>query len=45
MEGLRWYAQVTNARPRYAYMINVVGWHEQMAQIVSGLELDAFIYW
>jgi len=26
-------------------MINVVGWHEQMAQIVSGLELDAFIYW
>jgi alpha-mannosidase len=44
VEGLRWYQQVMNARPRYCWMIDITGWHEQMAQIVSGLELEAFLY-
>jgi alpha-mannosidase len=44
VEGLRWYQQVMNASPRYCWMIDITGWHEQMAQIVSGLELEAFVY-
>jgi len=44
VEGLRWYTQVMNTRPRYCWMIDVTGWHEQMAQIVTGLELEAFMY-
>jgi len=31
-------------RPRYCWMIDTVGWHEQMGQIVAGLGLDAFVY-
>lgn len=42
--GLRWYQQVFNIRPRYAWTIDVCGTHEQMAQIASGLGLDAMIY-
>ena len=42
--GLRWYQQVLNVKPRYAWMIDVCGTHEQMAQIVSGLGLDAMVY-
>ena len=42
--GLRWYRQVFNLEPRYAWTIDVCGTHEQMAQIVSGLGLDAMIY-
>jgi len=44
VEGLRWYAQVMNASPRHCYMIDITGWHEQMAQIVTGLGLESFIY-
>jgi len=44
VEGLRWYDQVMNLQPRYLWMIDIVGWHEQMAQIVNGLGLDAFLY-
>ena len=44
VEGLRWYKQVLNARPRHCWMIDVCGFHEQMAQIVSGLGLETFVY-
>jgi alpha-mannosidase len=42
--GLRWYEQVFGLRPRYAWTIDVCGTHEQMAQITSGLGLDAMVY-
>src|ERR1700722_6435409 len=42
--GLRWYRQVFDLKPRYAWTIDVCGTHEQMAQIASGLGLDAMIY-
>ena len=44
VQGLRWYTEIMGLRPRYCWMIDTVGWHEQMAQIVSGLDLDAFVY-
>lgn len=44
VEGLRWYEQVLGRRPRHAWMIDVTGWHEQMAQIVAGLGLESFVY-
>ena len=44
VEGLRWQTQVLGARPRFAWMIDVTGMHEQMAQIVSGLNLEAMFY-
>jgi hypothetical protein len=42
--GLHWYQQVLRLRPRHCWMIDVCGWHEQMAQIVLGLGLDTFVY-
>ena len=42
--ALRWYQSMFNLRPRYAWMIDVCGTHEQMAQIASGLGLDAMVY-
>jgi hypothetical protein len=44
VQGLRWYKDIMNLQPRYSWMIDTVGWHEQMAQIVSGLGLEAFVY-
>ncbi len=44
VQGLRWYDQMFAVRPRYAWMIDLCGWHEQMAQITAGLGLDAFVY-
>jgi alpha-mannosidase len=44
VQGLRWYKAVMGLKPRYCWMIDTVGWHEQMAQIVSGLGLEAFVY-
>jgi alpha-mannosidase len=44
VEGLRWQQQVIGARPRLAWMIDICGLHEQMAQICSGLNLDAVMY-
>ena len=44
VEGLRWQQQVMGARPRLCWMIDVCGVHEQMAQIVSGLGLEALVY-
>jgi alpha-mannosidase len=44
IQGLRWYKEIMDQQPRYCWMIDTVGWHEQMAQIVSGLGLKAFVY-
>ena len=44
VQGLRWYREIMNVRPRYYWAIDICGWHEQMAQIVKGLGLDAFVY-
>ncbi len=44
VEGLRWYEQVMGLRPRHCWMIDITGWHEQMAQIVHGLGLSTFVY-
>ncbi|MBI2929148.1 MAG: alpha-L-fucosidase [Verrucomicrobia bacterium] len=44
VEGLRWQTQVLGARPRFAWMIDVTGTHEQMAQITVGLGLEAYVY-
>ena len=44
VEGLRWQQQVMGVRPRFAWMIDVTGVHEQMGQIVAGLGLDALVY-
>ena len=44
VEGLRWQNRVLGVRPRFAWMIDVTGTHEQMAQITAGLGLDAMFY-
>ena len=44
VEGLRWYQQVMGLKPRHCWMIDICGWHEQMAQIVKGLGLESFEY-
>lgn len=44
VEGLRWQQQVMGVRPRFAWTIDVCGTHDQMAQICSGLGLDAMVY-
>lgn len=44
VEGLRWQQALFGTRPRLAWMIDVTGMHEQMAQISAGLGLDGFAY-
>lgn len=44
LEGMRWQSQVLGYTPRLAWMIDVTGTHEQMAQITAGLGLDALAY-
>ena len=44
VEGLRWQQAIFGVRPRLAWMIDVTGMHEQMAQIATGLGLDGFAY-
>lgn len=44
VEGLRWQQKVFGVRPRYGWIIDVCGTHEQMAQICAGLGLDAMVY-
>ena len=44
VEGLRWQQAIFGVRPRLAWMIDVTGLHEQMAQIAAGLGLDGFVY-
>ena len=42
--GLGWYENMFGVRPRYAWCIDTCGVHDQMAQIVTGLGLEALIY-
>jgi alpha-mannosidase len=44
VEGLRWQQQVLGVRPRFVWAIDVCGVHEQMAQITTGLGLEALVY-
>ena len=44
IEGLRWFQATFGVRPRFSWNIDVCGTHEQMAQIVHGLGLDALVY-
>lgn len=44
VEGLRWYRRAMETRPRYAWMIDTCGVHEQMPQIVAGLGMEAMVY-
>lgn len=44
VEGLRWYGAVFGLQPRFSWNIDVCGTHDQMAQIASGLGLEALIY-
>lgn len=44
IEGIRWQQQVMGVRPRSCWMIDICGQHEQMAQIVSQLDLQALVY-
>ena len=44
VEGRRWYQQAFGIAPRYAWTIDVCGTHEQMAQIATGLGLEAMVY-
>ena len=44
VEGLRWQNAVMGVRPRFCWMIDVCGLHEQMPQIVKGLGLDALAF-
>ncbi|HWQ57253.1 MAG TPA: glycoside hydrolase family 38 C-terminal domain-containing protein [Bryobacteraceae bacterium] len=42
--GLRWQQRVFGVRPRFAYCIDTCGIHPQMAQITTGLGLEALVY-
>ena len=44
VEGLRWQQAMFGVRPRFAWTIDVCGTHDQMAQITTGLGLDAMVY-
>jgi alpha-mannosidase len=44
VEGLRWQQKMFGVRPRFAWTIDVCGTHEQMAQLASGLGLEAMVY-
>lgn len=42
--GQRWYQDVLGLRPRFAWMIDVCGLHEQMPQLVSEAGLEALFF-
>ncbi|HSH18833.1 MAG TPA: hypothetical protein VLA03_00180, partial [Draconibacterium sp.] len=44
VEGLRWQQQVMGVSPRFGWIIDVCGTHEQMPQICEGLGLEGMIY-
>jgi Glycosyl hydrolases family 38 N-terminal domain len=44
VEGVRWQQGVFGVRPRFAWTIDLCGTHDQMAQICSGLGLEAMVY-
>lgn len=44
IEGLRYQEKMFGVRPRFGWMIDICGMHEQMAQICAGLGLEAMVY-
>jgi alpha-mannosidase len=44
VEGSRWQEQVMGVHPRFMWIIDTCGFHDQMGQITSGLGLDAIVY-
>jgi alpha-mannosidase len=44
VHGLRWYEKFFGLRPRHGWMIDVVGNHRQMPQIVAGLGLETLLF-
>ena len=44
VEGLRWQEQMMGIHPRLMWVIDTCGLHDQMAQISSGLGLEAMVY-
>ena len=44
VEGLRWQEQIMGIHPRLMWTIDTCGFHDQMAQISSGLGLEAMVY-
>ncbi len=44
VEGLRWQEQIMGIHPRLMWVIDTCGLHDQMAQISSGLGLEAMVY-
>ena len=42
--GLRWYKAVFGLRPRHCWMIDVVGMHRQMPQVVAGLGMETLFF-
>ncbi len=42
--GLDWYQQVFGLRPRHCWMIDIVGAHRQLPQVVAGLGMDALFF-
>ena len=42
--GLRWYEESFSTRPRFCWMIDVVGSHRQLPQIVAGLGMEAMVF-
>jgi alpha-mannosidase len=44
VEGLRWQEQIMGIHPRLMWVIDTCGLHDQIAQISSGLGLEAMVY-
>jgi alpha-mannosidase len=44
VHGLRWYEKFFGLRPRHGWMIDLVGVHRQMPQIVAGLGLETLVF-
>ena len=44
VEGSRWQEQLMGVHPRFMWIIDTCGFHDQMGQITAGLGLDAMVY-
>jgi alpha-mannosidase len=44
VEGSRWQEQVMGVHPRFMWIIDTCGFHDQMGQLTAGLGLDAMVY-
>ena len=44
VEGSRWQEHLMGVHPRFMWIIDTCGFHDQMGQITAGLGLDAMVY-